>query len=61
MAFPDPGFEDHYDCDEWFAERPMEPADCLNMLPLGTEPVWFKNNPHEGDPYGLPSDVPYDS
>lgn len=62
MSFPEPAFSDHWDCNAFFALKPMEPADCLyafHMLPSGTEPILFKNNAPQGDPYGLPFDVTY--
>ena len=64
MAFPEPSGADHYDCNPFFALHKVEPADCrtaFSMLPVGTQPIFFKNNPDEGDPYGLPFTVTYGS
>ena len=64
MAFPEPSGADHYDCNPFFALHKVEPADCrtaFSMLPVGTQPILFKNNPDEGDPYGLPFTVTHGS
>ena len=62
MAFPVSIAPDYYDCSSFFAVAKIEPLDCqraFNMLPVGTRPIRFINNPHEGDPYGLPFNVTY--
>ena len=60
MAFPAPIEPDYYNCSAFFALKELNPLDCqqaFNMLPVGTDPIWFKNNPEEGDPHGLPFNV----
>lgn len=60
MAFPAPIAPDYSGCGTFFALEKIVPHDCqsaLNMLPVGTTPILFSNNPREGDPYGLPFNV----